>query len=866
LICTGLPTEGGDAAPARKALKVDAAKVIALMGNPTPFLLEAGDPEHILIYSTRPVTLKNKDLNILKARLRSLIVSLKELTLVAATPFTAEFFVPHKVSIEAISALNADFKVTAFGNGRVHVAATKAPNCDVWAQFVLDVRRLAWQTNTEPSVDRLFYLTAADANTAVGGSATTSSSGAAPASAAAQPASPAAAAPAAGSSNPAGGAAPASPPASNQQTQATPASTSVAANSAAKVTPVNLDTLVFTTPADSGSALEKRQILALLDLPRPEVIVNAFVAQGSSHDAQAIARFEGHLQEMVAQFNDGLEQMIQLGWQSIRDQKVAGNFFDPQFERYLTYRYVGELPYRQPTEEDSAKIRNRAVQQILDLRWDSCTTAREARDKEQVCDVGEYCLGYTTLFSPIKPRLTDLLIAVIGAIDPKVATTTAINNIEGRNPADPQPSDGTGDCRGRDLEKLRATDPGTRPRFFMQCFFEKASVLWVAQTTNPKSETTLGLARSAIADFLFNYKMSQQYPHDFSPYELSRSADTLNAVLAPFIEGFNEDLKTYQNFLHTRFDCYINQQAESRGWFPWSNKDSFINNGIVSVRTISGVPTTVSATSQSFLDTSTAPQLADLAAAITGENPTTGSDKRPTGILGNLTLNQAQFVLGALKSYQSSSAQIGRLLSLDFTPRSLAAASSAEIDVTLKAEDSAAPTYYSGSNATKAADISRVATHDTKTKIRVDSLKLFAVSAFSGELRKSRSRFPLLPLPAVEVPYIGSVVGVPLKPAKEYHTSTAIISAIVVPTAADLAYGLAFVSDRFRVKEYGTPAEPAVWQMRRAVSLSDFREQPILNFHRKKLECFAFRGDPASVSECKDLQFNSLPRDLDDRK
>ena len=59
----------------------------------------------------------------------------------------------------------------------------------------------------------------------------------------------------------------------------------------------------------------------------------------------------------------------------------------------------------------------------------------------------------------------------------------------------------------------------------------------------------------------------------------------------------------------------------------------------------------------------------------------------------------------------------------------------------------------------------------------------------------SRSRFPLLP-PLVEIPYIGTVAGIPIPGAKEYHTGTAVLSAMVVPTAADIAYGIRFLHDR----------------------------------------------------------------------
>jgi hypothetical protein len=69
-----------------------------------------------------------------------------------------------------------------------------------------------------------------------------------------------------------------------------------------------------------------------------------------------------------------------------------------------------------------------------------------------------------------------------------------------------------------------------------------------------------------------------------------------------------------------------------------------------------------------------------------------------------------------------------------------------------------------------------MASHDTTTRVRVDSIKLFEVSSFSAIVERSHSRFPLLP-PFVEIPYIGTFSCIPLGAAKEFHSSTAVIVA-----------------------------------------------------------------------------------------
>ncbi|MDQ2843319.1 MAG: hypothetical protein M3Y72_20230, partial [Acidobacteriota bacterium] len=279
----------------------------------------------------------------------------------------------------------------------------------------------------------------------------------------------------------------------------------------------------------------------------------------------------------------------------------------------------------------------------------------------------------------------------------------------------------------------------------------------------------LGLLRAAIADFLFNYKLSQQYPHEFSAYELGHSADILNSALRPIIDSFNRDVRTFQRFLGAELEVQVNEfnrNHSRRALFQ--SKPTFLNNGLVTVRTISGQDSTVDTSSQSFMDASTAPQISDLAKSILGQSNSTGSGGSggagaATEVLGKLSPPEAQLITGAIAAYQSSKVQIGRQLSLDVMPRSLNGAVSAEITVKLNAGESSPPSYW-GSTQNGNADLSRVATHNTSTRVRVDSVRLFDVSAFTAVLQRSHSRFPLLP-PFMEIPYIGTIVGVPLPPA-----------------------------------------------------------------------------------------------------
>jgi hypothetical protein len=157
-----------------------------------------------------------------------------------------------------------------------------------------------------------------------------------------------------------------------------------------------------------------------------------------------------------------------------------------------------------------------------------------------------------------------------------------------------------------------------------------------------------------------------------------------------------------------------------------------------------------------------------------------------------------------------------------------------------------------------------VARHDTNTRVRVESLKLFDVSAFSAMLQRPRSKFPILP-PFFEVPYFGSFIGWPLSGARVYHRSTAIVSAIIVPTATDLAFGIEFGTDRV-CDDTHNPNQPL--RCHYAHSPHDFGALPLRSFHKAMVQCFASGGktfypgklmdQPENRSDCADLSLDSV--------
>jgi len=364
---------------------------------------------------------------------------------------------------------------------------------------------------------------------------------------------------------------------------------------------------------------------------------------------------------------------------------------------------------------------------------------------------------------------------------------------------------------------------------------------------SPYGTTRIGLLRAAIADFLFNYKMSQEFPQDFIAYDLQHSAQELNAELNPLVVAFNQDVAAYSRHLSD----HLENGSPHKSPFQqiWGSHAAFRSDGIVTVRGIGGVSSAVDTLTQNYFDATQAQSLSAILNSLSGQGGGGGAGaagssagSAASSVLSQLekgTLN-AGTGLAALSALAPTptQARIGRQLTFYVTPHTLPGASSAELDVQLLAQEDTPPNLYQSGNATGANDsLSRVARHNVTTRVRVESVKLFELSSFSALLQRPRSKFPLVP-PFIELPFIGSVASIPLPGAKEYHRSTAIVSAVIVPTAADLAYGIDFAHDRLVTKERRT-AYGHEYEMRSVNSISDFVRAPIRAYHKAMVNCFA---------------------------
>ncbi len=960
---------GADLKPAVQSVPLDFPTVLTRITSSGYTFTPSGN--YVLVVSQTPATNGGKQTPPVP-RLNDLNETIKLLlTTVPANPgsFSVELVMPHAAAFGStlatqMGALNPSFTVRASGRDRMVVSTTTGvpPNCDDWRSFLVDLRDLAWSIHSEPFEARLTASDASAMATALGagaaaapatGGATPAASPAAapgattpPAASAATPASPAltitVTPPPAAGAKPVAGApttattitvAPASTPAASPASAtpaapAAPAGVAGAATTGVSIGSIEPDLLVFsdTNPGDDALITERKRAAAILDLPRPEMTITAWVMQNSSTDPESVNQTSQKVREEVRHYNDGLEQTVYGGWSYLQRAMSSGQYFDPVFYNYIARRVIFDGSRSLPHEVNAGSVQQQAHDLLNeqdapsdDIRVPPQNANHTSEDYLGSCGHDQYCLGYTTLFHPIKPRLTDLMLALIAAREPLPQLTCALDHAEGSAsltfacpgestykgagckddrhlvpcqiwielerskkkddldmPAgDPREYD-KGTCDDRDylgvLQSMliaEKTSPAKQPVMFLNCFRETAMLTFGAKVENGDVVTPLGLLRASIADFLFNYKMSQQYPHEFVAYDLTTSAQAMNSALRPLVDAFVRDVTAYQAVLKRRLGLQIEYIDKHITYGSVFDKPRFFNNALVTVDTIANSEAVTDTSVESYLEAANAPTLGGLAGAISGATGATGTaTTAPTGALNQLVgatrFNEAQLIAAGVAQFQSSRVHIGRELSVDVKPESLLGADSAELQVILKADDEAASGMYSSGTTSGAdAEISRFGKNDTTTRIRVDSLKLFEVSSFASQLMAPKKRFPILPVPGLEMPYFGSILSVPLPPAREFHMSMSVISAVVIPTAADLAFSARFVADRLLSPENAAwdaagdlklacywptdlehpgPQDRPRCRTRTMVSLRDFNGEPIREFNRMMTHCLATGG------------------------
>jgi hypothetical protein len=590
------------------------------------------------------------------------------------------------------------------------------------------------------------------------------------------------------------------------------------------------DLIIFTSEseADDDAIHEIKRWLSVVDVPRPEISLTTWSIQVSSGDVKTINEESARIRSAISGFNDRLQSALEQGWWflEVSRRNNKDNFYAKNLSNYLSGRYLWTKTgaFNAPPPDAPQPPCWSVLSQPL-----SYITASTPWGADK------YCLGYTRIFQPIQPSLSSMLLALIAAqpggelskarelrddfvncmedrdICPKVLPLTDGQQQQLQRPMRPQgtaqisitgtnsareenigvqdaattkqyygrlyqfpltslpPVGEATTCEYNDLKLLQyQKEQGNRPGPGFSCFRE--------QLQRSLGSGHLSEIRRVLADFLFQYKSAEYYPQDFVPWNQAASSQALDTELDPLIVAFNRDLNVYLR--HIQEDVQRQHGTEK--------KTSFASDGIVTARVISGNAAKIETTTQSFFKQPPTLNVRDVVTALEGS---------PTPSLSPIAAGHgAELIAAAIKAEQRTIARVGRNLNINITSNTLRGASACEMEVSLDSAEADKPSMLNTTAGTSADDnLSRVAVHDTSTKVRVDSTKLFEVSSFAAALVHGRS-IPLIP-PGVDLPYIGSIARLRLPPGTVYHRSFAVVSAVIVPTAADLVNMIEFNED-----------------------------------------------------------------------
>src|SRR5882672_4456102 len=571
----------------------------------------------------------------------------------------------------------------------------------------------------------------------------------------------------------------------------------------------------------SKSIGELKRVVALLDLPRPQVTLQAWAIKVSSKDPNEIDDGVKKLQQQIGDRNLRIQRALKFGWFKLMSGAQAPGFLDQDFRAYISKPFVID----------------------------------DARKPEQ------YSLGFVHAFAPDQPSIATMLLCLAASNDPRKWIDAVVDDMDQQTKIT--------DTQGKDNPASGAGSPTFKNfRAYLHALadpLDPTSATAIASNATGTSWSAKGqqaALRAAFADFLFQYKWATQYPHEFVGYDLQNSATVLDSLFAPVVDALNRDIADY-----VRGITDVPKEVLSRR----GAKTQLASRGILTVSSISGQQATVEGKTSSYFDITKPPTLAEM---VQGMND---SKSLLSTLIPQLTGNPAKVAaaLAAISSQEKTFVQLDKGMKLVITPVTLATAASAELNIDFgggggdNGQPADAAPQFKGVKTSPVYTVDSINQHSVQTKVRVDSLKLFEVSTFSYDLMHPQ---PDGVVPVVgqvwqgvfgAVPYVGRLFTWHKSPELSAHRSVIIVSALIVPTAMDLALGIRVEGDRKL-----TPASTAGGDFH-THKLQSIEDDPLLlkarPFHKKKLECMLTPDEWVTFAKdgcsCPGLSLNCVPAD-----
>ncbi|HEV2705417.1 MAG TPA: hypothetical protein VGV59_05805 [Pyrinomonadaceae bacterium] len=477
-----------------------------------------------------------------------------------------------------------------------------------------------------------------------------------------------------------------------------------------------------------------RRIIATLDLPRPGVQMEMWGIQISSRKPEDLAE----VMERVRREIDQTQQAVRETYSYL--QEVARNIPDGQLDGDFKRVLVDDLHY------NSALDPNRTL------------------------------------------SLSDILLRLIAAEDPVAQAASIANNLDKwlndhyPNYTNPPTDENSGGCKSKRRHPAETGRVKRRPfeRFFLSRGLRYVGNEWVSIGATASENAKRG--KVALLNFALQYGRLVHDEDEFSPYYLQQAAGALNTRLQTAIDALNLDMQ----------DLFAVPTLDRIRRIVGGFCDvEYAQVGKTSVATLSGIPTIVTSYSVNAFDVKPPLRLSELltkAQALSQSATPFVPNAATQNMVGALPLGQFIGLLGAFGEERSVWRELKSGVSLSITPNVLRNMTSAELDVDLKTGDPQA-----GTREQNVPPLSRVSQHDVNTKVYVNALDFFDLSAFGSQstLNGGRGYVPIIgPVWRGlfgEAPVIGSLFSWRRPPQNVYSQSLVLTTSFITPTAMGVA-------------------------------------------------------------------------------
>jgi hypothetical protein len=479
---------------------------------------------------------------------------------------------------------------------------------------------------------------------------------------------------------------------------------------------VSGDSVVLYGPNDEKDKL--KQILALLDLPRPGINMQMWGIQLSSQNSTAMA-------EAMAKINKEIDKKRELMQRSYK-----------QIE--------GDVKTLKPESD-----------------FQSAITA----------------LGYGSLLDNNRPlSLTDILLRFL-ATDDRQAVANIANNKQFKKLFIDYCEDDS-DC----LNKLSENPPFRR--FLVARGLDYQNEKWSLSKDKTELKRTSQdrlERRLAMLNFALQYRFSQEDPN-FNGRKLQASADKFNDILQNAIKDINDDME----------ELFVEPTLKKIQAIASDMDVSYAQVGKVSVATLNGFKTEVSAKSVSAFNVTPPIKLSELlknannisselnqlvpAAGLTEASPVS-----PSALVG---------LIGAFGEQDTKWSDLTSGVSLTMTPNVLRDTTSAELVFTLETGPGDPQAIQDGAES----PVSRVEQHKVTSNIYLKTLDLFTFSTFDNQSTKDGGRGYIPIVGKIwqgffsDLPVVGNLFSWKKDPQNVYHQSVLLANTMITPTAMEVAY------------------------------------------------------------------------------